>query len=160
MKNSSQNQVTEAFNIGITSGVYIITVKAGEKINGMTAAWVSKASRNPPMITVSIGETNYTNELIKIAKCFVVNTLAEGQQEMGKHFGFVSGRDADKLMDVGFFEAENGAPVLKSAMSYLECELYDTCIIGDHTLFIGKVIGGGILDGAKSPLVFKRNEFF
>ncbi|MBL7224916.1 MAG: flavin reductase [Desulfobacteraceae bacterium] len=64
----------DAFNKGITLGVYIVTVKADDKINGMTAAWVSKTSRNPPMVKVSIGETNYTNELIKKAKYFVVNT--------------------------------------------------------------------------------------
>ena len=160
MTNNSQIDVTEAFNRGITSGVYIITVKAGEKINGMTAAWVSKISRKPLMVMVSIGETNYTNELIKKAKYFVVNTLTEGQQEMGKHFGFVSGREADKLMGVGFFEAESGAPILERAMSYLECELFDTLITGDHTLFIGKVIGGRILDRSKSPLVFQRSDFF
>ena len=150
----------DAFNKGITLGVYIVTVKADDKINGMTAAWVSKTSHNPPMVTVSIGDTNYTNELIKKAKYFVVNTLAEGHQEMGKHFGVVSGREADKLMGVGFFEAESGAPILEKAMSYLECELFDTLNTGDHTLFIGKVIGGGILDSSKSPLVFQRSDFF
>ena len=160
MIDNRQDEFMVAFNKGITLGVYIVTVKADDKINGMTAAWVSKTSRNPPMVTVSIGDTSYTNELIKKAKYFVVNTLTEGQQETGKHFGFVSGREADKLMGVGFFEAESGAPILERAMSYLECELFDTSITGDHTLFIGKVIGGRILDSSKSPLVFKRSDFF
>jgi flavin reductase (DIM6/NTAB) family NADH-FMN oxidoreductase RutF len=160
MTDNKQRQLTEAFNKGIALGLYIVTVKAGDTINGMTAALVCRVSRNPPMVMVSIGETNYTNELIKKAKYFVVNTLTEGQQEMGKHFGFVSGREADKLMGVGFFEAESGAPILERAMSYLECELFDTLITGDHTLFIGKVIGGRILDRSKSPLVFQRSDFF
>ena len=160
MIDNRQDEFMDAFNKGITLGVYIVTVKADDKINGMTAAWVSKTSRNPPMVTVSIWDTNYTNKLIRKAKYFVVNTLTEGQQEMGKHFGFVSGREADKLMGVGFFEAESGAPILERAMSYLECELFDTSITGDHTLFIGKVIGGRILDSNKSPLVFQRSDFF
>ena len=79
---------------------------------------------------------------------------------MGKHFGFQSGREADKLKGVGYFEGKSGAPILKEAVSYLECELFDTLITGDHTLFIGKVIGGGILDSSKSPLVFQRSDFF
>jgi len=160
MIDNRQNELMEAFYKGITLGVYIVTVKADDKRNGMTAAWVSRTSRNPPMVTVSIGEKSYTNELINKAKYFVVNTLAEGQQEMGKHFGFQSGREADKLKGLGFFEAESGAPILESAMSYLECELFDTLTTGDHTLFIGKVIGGGILDSSKLPLVFQRSDFF
>ena len=160
MIDNKQDDFIDAFNKGITFGVYIVTVKADDKINGMTAAWVSKTSRNPPMVTVSIGNKSYTNELIKKAKYFVVNTLAEGQQEVGKHFGFVSGKETDKLMGVGFFEAESGAPILERAVSYLECELFDNLITGDHTLFIGKVISGDILDSTKSPLVFQRSDFF
>ncbi|MBL7218293.1 MAG: flavin reductase [Desulfobacteraceae bacterium] len=45
----------DAFNKGVTLGVYIVTVKAGDRINGMTAAWISRVSRNPPMVMVSIG---------------------------------------------------------------------------------------------------------
>jgi len=160
MIDNRQNELMEAFNKGITLGVFIVTVKADDKINGMTAAWVSRTSRNPPMVTVSIGETNYTNELIKKAKYFVVNTLNEGQQEMGKHFGFTSGRDTDKFKDIEYIEEKSGAPILKEALSYLECELFDTLITGDHTLFIGKVIGGRILNSSKSPLVFQRSDFF
>lgn len=160
MTNNSQIDITEAFNRGITSGIYIITVKAGEKINGMTAAWVSKLSRKPFMVTVSISPKNYSHQLINSAGYFAVNTLAEGQQSLGKHFGFRSGRDTDKLQGIEYFEGESGAPILKEAASYLECKLSDTFIAGDHTLFIGEVIGGGVLDGSKTPLVFQRSDFF
>lgn len=160
MMNNSQSDITESLNRGITSGVYIITVKAGNMINGMTAAWVSKLSRKPPMITVSISPKNYSHQLINSAGYFAVNTLAEGQQWLGKHFGFKSGRDTDKMQGIEYFEGESGAPILKEAASYLECKLSNTLIAGDHTLFIGKVIGGEIFDSSKSPLVFKRNDFF
>jgi len=160
MIDNKKDELMDAFNKGITLGVYIVTVKADDKINGMTAAWVSRTSRNPPMVTVSIGAKSYTNELIKKAGYFVVNSLAEGQQEMGKHFGFTSGRDTDKFKDIEYIEGKSGAPILKEAVSYLECDLSNTLITGDHTLFIGKVIGGRILDSTKSPLVFQRSDFF
>lgn len=160
MIDNRQDQLMDAFNKGVTLGVYIVTVKAGDRINGMTAAWISRVSRNPPMVMVSIGHKSYTNELIKKAGYFVVNSLAKGQQEMGKHFGFTSGRDTDKFKDIEYIEGKSGAPILKEAASYLECRLSDTLVAGDHTLFIGMVIGGGILDSSKSPLVFQRNDFF
>ncbi len=160
MTGNKQSELMKSFNEGITLGLYIVTVKAGEKINGMTAAWVCRVSRNPPMVMVSMGHKSYTNELIKKAGYFVVNTLADGQQELGRHFGFVSGRDADKLKNIEYMEGETGAPILKETFSYLECELFETYITGDHTLFIGKVIGGQVLNAGKKPLVFKRSDFF
>ncbi len=160
MVDNKQKQITEAFNRGITLGVYIVTVKAGDRINGMTAAWISRVSRTPPMVMVSIGHKSYTNELIKKGGYFIVNTLAQGQQEIGKHFGFVSGRDVDKLKDIQYLEGKSGGPILKEAMSYLECELFDTFTTGDHTIFIGKVISGRVLDDSKIPLVFQRSDFF
>jgi len=160
MKSDSRNDAAAAFNNGIASGVYIITVKAGEKVNGMTAAWVSKLSREPPMVAVSISPKNYSHRLITAAGYFGINTLAEGQQSLARHFGFTSGRDTDKLQAVEYSEGKSGVPILNEAMSYLECEVSDTLIAGDHTLFIGKVIGGGILDSTKSPLAFKRSDFF
>ena len=160
MTDNKQKELTEAFNSGITLGLYIVTVKAVDEINGMTAALVCRVSPNPPMVLVSIGHKNYTNELIKKAGYFVINTLAEGQEGIGKHFGFVSGRDVDKLKDIEYIEGESGAPILKEAMSYLECEVSDTFITADNTLFIGKVIAGRVLTGDKDPLVFKRGDFF
>jgi len=44
MSNKAQRELMEAFNRGIVQGVYVVTLKAGEKLNGMTAAWVSKVS--------------------------------------------------------------------------------------------------------------------
>jgi flavin reductase (DIM6/NTAB) family NADH-FMN oxidoreductase RutF len=109
MTDNKQKELTEAFNKGITLGLYIVTVKAGDEINGMIAAWVSRVSRNPPMVMVSISQKNYTHKLIHEAGRFTINTLAEGQQEIGRHFGFVSGRDTDKLKDIEYIEGESGA---------------------------------------------------
>jgi flavin reductase (DIM6/NTAB) family NADH-FMN oxidoreductase RutF len=160
MSNKAQRELMEAFNRGIVQGVYIVTVKAGEKISGMTAAWVSKVSHNPPMVMVSISPTHHTHELIKEAGYFALNTLAYGQEEVGRHFGFVSGRDVNKLKDIPLIEGKSGCPILAEAMAYLECELCDTFIAGDHTLFVGKVIGGQVLKSSEIPLVFERADFF
>ncbi|HUU81305.1 MAG TPA: flavin reductase family protein [Acidobacteriota bacterium] len=95
-----------------------------------------------------------------INNVFALNTFAYGREEIGRHFGFVSGRDVNKLEGMQYFEGESGAPILTEAMAYLECELSDTFIAGDHTLFVGKVIGGQVLHSSDIPLVFERADFF
>jgi len=76
----------------LVHGVYIIGVKHEEKINGMTAAWVSKVSSNPPMVSVAIGKKHYTAKLIPKAKSFSVNFLFPNQKELAKKCGFISGK--------------------------------------------------------------------
>ncbi|MFH1977429.1 MAG: flavin reductase family protein [Pseudomonadota bacterium] len=160
MDNNDQRALMGAFQKGITSGVYIITVKAKDKKNGMTASWISKVSQEPPMVMVSIGLAKYTGYLIKEAGCFAINTLAHGQQELGKHFGFVSGITVDKLKDIPSFEGKRGIPILKQAFSFLICECVDSITAGDHMIFIGKVVEGGIINPGLIPLVFSRDDFF
>lgn len=63
------SQIEKALDL-LTHGVYIIGVKYGPKINGMTAAWVNQVSSKPPMVSVAIGKTHYTSELIPKAKFF------------------------------------------------------------------------------------------
>jgi flavin reductase (DIM6/NTAB) family NADH-FMN oxidoreductase RutF len=44
----SSSEVKNVLDL-LTHGVYIIGVKYGSKINGMTAAWVNQVSSQPPM---------------------------------------------------------------------------------------------------------------
>lgn len=86
----------------IVSSVAIITTKSGEKINGMTAAWVAQASFEPPLVVVSIAPERYTHQLIDESSVFAVNILSEGQVELGRNFGSKSGRDTDKFKGVNY----------------------------------------------------------
>ncbi|HDD43580.1 MAG TPA: flavin reductase [Candidatus Desulfofervidus auxilii] len=141
-------------------GVYVVTVKAEGRKNGMTAAWVSQVSFKPPLIMVSIAPARYTHGLIKSAGYFAINTLSEDQIEIAKHFGFKSGRKTDKLANLEHFEAGHGSPVLKDALAYIECKLVNTFEAGDHTLFIGEAIEGKVLKEGKQPLLFIWERFF
>jgi flavin reductase (DIM6/NTAB) family NADH-FMN oxidoreductase RutF len=152
--------MSEVVSRVITNGVYVITTKTKEKINGMTAAWVSKVSFQPSLLMVSIAPTRYTHGLIKESGYFAVNVLAEGQQDLAKHFGFKSGRKHDKFKDLSYFDAPNGSPVLDQALSYLECKVTDIFTAGDHTLFIGEVLTAKILREDKKPLIFHHGDYF
>ncbi|MBI4389957.1 MAG: flavin reductase family protein, partial [Nitrospinae bacterium] len=56
-------------------------------------------------------------------------------------------------------EGLNGIAVLKDAVSYLECEVVDQQAVGDHVVYFGKIVGGGILQGGE-PYVHVRNNGF
>jgi len=142
----------------LTHGVYIIGVKYVSKINGMTAAWVNQVSSQPPMISIAIGKTHYTSELISQAKSFSVNILSPNQMELARKCGFSSGRDQDKLIDEELTYQATGAPILSNCSAYLDCKLSHQFEVGDHVLFIGTVIKAN--SNNKPVLIYKSDDFF
>jgi len=144
----------------ISHGVYIITTRTKEKINGMTAAWVSQVSLQPLMLMVSIAPARHTHRLIKESGYFAINTLSEDQKDIAKHFGFKSGRKVDKFELISYFDAPKGSPVLNDAIAYFECEVANMFEAGDHTLFVGRVTTAKMLKEDKKPLIFRWDDYF
>jgi len=140
-------------------GVYILTARDGERLNGMTAAWVSQVSFRPLLVMVSVAPERYTHELIERSGYFAVNSLERRQTELARGFGFRSGRKVDKLAGVKHHAAPHGSPVLDEAVAWLECRVVDRIKAGDHTLFIGEVVAGEALSD-KELLPFSWSDFF
>lgn len=148
----------EAFKT-IHNGVFVITTKEGDRVNGMTAAWVTRTSFDPPLVAVSVGKSRYSHELIGKSGVFAVNVLSEGQVGQGKFFGFRSGRNTDKFKGVEYDSAATGSPILKDISAYLDCRVVGSLETGDHTIFVGEVVDSRA-HGGRPPLPFRREDFF
>ncbi len=151
-----QSSLTKA----IPSGVFVVTARSGDRTNGMTAAWVTQVSFKPPMIAVAIAKERYTYDLISESGSFCLNTLPAGAEDLGKHFGFKSGRKKDKFAGISHTLSAKGIPILEGACACVECEVEKTCEAGDHTLFIGKVTDCTIFKDDAAPLIFEWQAFF
>ena len=136
------NAVEEAFKT-MTYGVYIIGTAARDKINGMTAAWVTRVSVDPPLLLAAISKGHYTSDLIRASKAFSVNLVTTDQAELAAKCGSVSGRVSNKLADERIEYGETGAPILTEAAAWLDCEAVDEFECGDHICFVGRVVGAG-----------------
>ncbi|MBE0425851.1 MAG: flavin reductase family protein [Nitrospirae bacterium] len=145
---------------GISHGVYIVTVRTKERINGMTAAWVSQVSFQPLLLMLSIAPARFTHNLIKESGYFAVNTLDKDIQNLAAAFGFKSGRKVDKFQNVPYFDAPNGSPIIESALAFLECKVVNMFTAGDHTLFVGEVVAAKLLKEDKVPLIFHWDDYF
>ncbi len=144
----------------IPQGVFVVTARMNDKINGMTAAWVSQVSFRPRLLAVAIAPQRYTYEFIKTSGFFCINTLKKDQIDLAKHFGFKSGRSINKFENVEYIYSLNGCPVLKDAIAYFECEVVNECQAGDHIIVIGEVTDYKIFDEDADPLIFKWDDFF
>lgn len=157
---TGKRQMQKLITRAVPTGVNIVTVRSGDRINGMTVAWATQVSFKPRLIAVSIAPPRFTYGLIKESGFFCINALPEGAGRLARHFGFKSGRKVDKFKDIEYENALNGSPVIKEAYAYLECQVKDVFPSGDHEIFVGEVVDSGELSADVKPLIFRWEDFF
>jgi flavin reductase (DIM6/NTAB) family NADH-FMN oxidoreductase RutF len=139
-----------------TSGVTIITSRAGEEIHGMTVSDFSGASLDPALALVCASKTSVTTGVIEKGRCFGVNVLRSDQSALSNKFA--SKKDEFKRFEgVDFYEAETGAPLLEDALVNLDCRLVAVHDAGDHVLCVGEIESVRVNEG--SPLVFFKGSY-
>ena len=129
----------------LTTGIYIVTAKQGLEINGMVASWLSQVSFVPPLIMVAIKHERYSHAMIEQGKVFAVNILSTEQHELIPTFTGHN-KPAEKFLHTSHEPRNTGAPVIKDALAYLDCKLIEQFTPGDHTLFIGEVVDGAVMN--------------
>ena len=94
-------------------GLYIVTSRKGELLNGQVANTVFQVTSEPPTVAVSINRQNLTWDYIRQSGVFAVSVLCQDTplSFIGR-FGFKSGRDTSKLDGVNYKPGQTGAPVI------------------------------------------------
>lgn len=125
--------------------VSLVTSLYGGKKNIFTVSWLCAVSNHPPLIMISVGKDRYSYNLIENSGKFVINIPNIKMKKDVIYCGNVSGTDVDKFKERGleYTISENGGIILNRTIAFLECKIAKKLDIGDHTLFIGKVIDAG-----------------
>ena len=147
------NPVEAAFR-RLTLGVYVVGVAWDGRADAFTAAWVMQASFDPLLLALSINREHASYRLLHAGGGFVVNLLKQGQLDLARAFGTLSGRDRDKLALVGWRPGRGGAPILEEALGYFDCRLESSMPAGDHDLVLGRVLEARLLDPEAVPLTY------
>jgi flavin reductase (DIM6/NTAB) family NADH-FMN oxidoreductase RutF/rubredoxin len=131
----------------ISYGLYVITSKKGDKINGQTANALIQVTAEPPALAIGINNGNLTNEFIKDSNVFAVSILSqETPLNFIGQFGFKSGRDTNKFDQVNYKVGSTGAPlILDNTLSVLEAKVTQQMDVGTHTIFVGEVVDSEVL---------------
>src|SRR5690349_853777 len=138
------------------TGVTIVTSRdpQGDPI-GLTANAVSSVSKDPPLLLVCIGAEKFTLRAIEQSGAFSVNFLGTTQESLARRF---ASPGADKFADLEIRSGALGMPLLEGSLAYAECALYRTVSAGDHSVVLGRVIGGAAC--TSTPLLYFRGRFF
>jgi flavin reductase (DIM6/NTAB) family NADH-FMN oxidoreductase RutF/rubredoxin len=130
----------------ISYGMYVVCSKKDGKFNGQIANTVIQVSSDPATMAICINKQNLTHEYIQASKAFTVSILAKVTPlPFIGNFGFKSGRDIDKFVDIKTITGTTGIPLIQDwCLGYLEAEVIGEHDTGTHTIFLGKLIGAEV----------------
>jgi flavin reductase (DIM6/NTAB) family NADH-FMN oxidoreductase RutF len=138
----------------LTSGVYVIGVSHGDRRNAFTASSIVHVSFNPLLVAVSINPGHASYPILSSGGVFGISVLGAEQQKLAEHFGTQSGRTVDKLSSTPWRAGRTGAPLLRDALAYFDCQLLTDVAAGDHRLVVGRVVDGAVLIPDGQPLLY------
>lgn len=125
------------------SGVTVVTTLAEGAWHGMTASSFSSVSAEPPLVSVCLLKGIYTHDLIARSGVFGVNILASDQTELGKRFAGMRPDITDRFEGVDCHVGETGVPLFDQSLAWIDCRVVFEHEGGDHTIFVGEVVGAG-----------------
>ncbi|TDD35512.1 flavin reductase [Actinomadura sp. KC06] len=122
------------------TGVTVVTV-GGATPHAMTANSFTAVSLDPPLVLVCVGHKAVMHHALG-AGLFGVSVLTAGQERIARHFA-----DTSRPLGAAQFEDVDtdtgpltGAPLIAGALARFECETWNTCDGGDHSIFLGRVL--------------------
>ena len=133
----------------MTYGIYVLTTRFENAINGMIASWVSQVSYDPPLLMAAIHANRYSHELLVQSGHFALHILSREQKDLLARFkGPLAG---EKFESIAWEEGVTGCPILADCIGCMECRITQSLVPGNHTLFVGEVVNA-VFNGEKTQL--------
>lgn len=136
------------------TGVTVASTLVGEETWGMTANAVTSLSLDPPQVLLCVVRDSQSHAKFKEGGCFALSILAADDEEISNRFAFKGPKDFSGLSSR---TAETGAPILESAIGWVDCRVAEIVRGGDHDIFIGEILAGGTADG--EPLLYYEGGY-
>jgi flavin reductase (DIM6/NTAB) family NADH-FMN oxidoreductase RutF len=143
------------FATGVT---VVTTIDDHGQPHAMTANSFTSVCLDPPVVLICVAHSTHTYKYLEKAGRFGVNVLGQDQEAVGAYF---AKRPGDRHGEVAYSysTSEDGLPVLEGSMAFFGCQVTNTHVCGDHTIFLGEVKEVRQGDHA-APLLFFRSRWY
>lgn len=133
-----------------------------EKDNLITIDWHTQISHNPLLYGISVHPKRFSYQLIKESGVFAINYIPAALENAAIICGTKSGSHVDKWKESGLTKEDCekiDCSYIKEASGHVECEVESEFAIGDHVLFVGRVVHIDVSDQKKRLIHMGDNEF-
>jgi flavin reductase (DIM6/NTAB) family NADH-FMN oxidoreductase RutF len=133
--------------------IFVITSTHQGQLAGQVATWVMLTSLVPEHLRVvtAISPFNQTQSLLQQSQRFVINLLAQGQEDWLVLFGLHSSRDVDKFAGIDLSLSPTGIPILPQTCGWAECVVGQSIDLGDRILYIADIVKHQV-DPSRQPM--------
>ena len=126
----------------LSYGLFVLTTRIGEKDNGCIINTAAQVTSSPNRISITVNKDNLTHDMIRCSGAFNLSVLSEKAGfEVFRHFGFQSGRTADKFE--GYTACKRSANglcyITGGTNAFFSARVEQTIDLGTHTMFIASV---------------------
>ena len=137
------------------TGVVIITAAAKDGAPaGMTANSFASVSLTPPLVSINVDHAADFHPVMLQAEGYVFNVLSSAQEALSRRFASI---EAQRFDGVGYKVDDRGFILLDGVVASIACVPHSRFEAGDHTVFVGRVIGGSATPGR--PLLYYRGGY-
>lgn len=144
----------------LPTGVTLVTHGPPDKVEAMTVNSFTSVSLKPLLVLVSIRDDSRMRERLDSGGTFAVHVLSAAQRDLAMRFARrdrPSGAAAAQVLDGT--ESAGGSTLVAGVRTCLECTPYARHPIGDHVVFVGRVIALHLTSDEEPPLVFHRGDY-
>ena len=137
----------------LSYGLFVLTARDWDKDNGCIINTVQQVTGSPLRISIAVNKENYTHDMVLKTGVFNVSTLTtSASMDLFKHFGFQSGRTADKLANwPEASRSANGVSFIPGfTNAFMSGKVVNAIDCGTHTLFIADVTEAKVLSDEPS----------
>ena len=141
-----------AFN-KLSYGLFVLTARDGDQLNGCIINTAQMLTDKPKRITIAVNKANLTHDMILKTGEFNVSVLTESvPMSVFEHFGFQSGRNVHKFISFEDFDmASNGIPYITAhTNAFFSAHVVAAADNGTHTLFTAEVTEAAVLSDEPS----------
>lgn len=134
--------------------VVMVSTMMGEQSNIMTMSWHMMVEFEPPILACVISAGDYTFDIVKKTKEFVINIPTVELAKEVVDCGNSSGRNIDKFKKFGLTPVAAtcvGAPLIDECYANLECKVIDSKLAVKYNIFICEVVKAWIDRSQKNP---------
>src|SRR2546426_9237658 len=120
----------------LTTGIYVLTVRDGDRRHGMSSSWVTQVSGDPPLVMASVDRRHFTHDVLARSGRFALNVIGQRGRRLEDYFYSAASRRPDNLDAVAWDDSPDGLPLLRDAMVSVECRVEQAVEAGGPNPFV------------------------
>jgi len=128
----------------IPYGLYVLTTKAGDRMNAAAINWLTQTSFAPPLLAMGIKADTDAFANLKEHGAFALSILGTGQKDTAFAFFKPTEHDSETINGHPYETGEAGLPLLLDAPAWVEGRVTDIVERGDHAVVVAEVTAAGV----------------